>query len=761
MAGTVTSQLTNVTLAEAGDSANWDDMGSGPGSGQSDDVPIQGSENRSRKVDNATDKGFSFDNTTGLDLTGDGTHVGFWVLCFQPSAITNIEIGLSTAATPFSSNYDFWEVFGSASKDYPSIGGWQRVWLDVMGVVTGTSGTIDYSTIRQFGARMTIANVTANVDNFHLDRIDFGTAGLLVDAGTAPSPATFADFVTADETNAYGVISSKNGVLFVSSRLIIADATATIFNDEGVVVSFADQALTRDGYMGISVDLQSASTDIDFTSCTFLSGGATRKGDFRVSGNSGACDLADCNLGKLRRVLMTDSCTLSTTSISECGQIDPVNEDYGGNMDMPGSDEYIETQETPDLSNASGDLEIIMHITPDDWTPSSPKDYAAQDGDAASAYGFIYSLRQTGEMRLTIGDGSSTTSFGGNTLALARQVTSTQGNGLWIRAVYDHSAGRVDHYESADSIDTAVDDISWTAAGSPTGTARSIVSQSRKVTVGASNDESPAYFCDGKISYFEFWTDGFSTVANHGDLTLRMDLRTGPDFTGSPATRADDFDAAGITWEEKGTAPVYTQGDNNTASADISGCSIISSVSSSALKWNVNSDPDGELDDIVFTMGASGHAIELGPNCPTTITLTGHTYSGYAGTDGSTGDEVIYNNSGKSITINVTGDIPTVRNGNGSSTTVNNNVTHTLTDMQENTEVTYVRDSDSAELFHLENVTVSGTTSYVYNYVSDVAVTILVFHQDYEPIKIPTTLTDSDQSIPISQVFDRSYDNPV
>lgn len=74
-----------------------------------------------------------------------------------------------------------------------------------------------------------------------------------------------------------------------------------------------------------------------------------------------------------------------------------------------------------------------------------------------------------------------------------------------------------------------------------------------------------------------------------------------------------------------------------------------------------------------FTSDGTGHAIYI--TSTGTYDYTDLTYSGYASTDGSTGNEVIYNNSGGAVTINVSGgNTPTVRNGTGASTTVNSSV---------------------------------------------------------------------------------------
>jgi len=69
------------------------------------------------------------------------------------------------------------------------------------------------------------------------------------------------------------------------------------------------------------------------------------------------------------------------------------------------------------------------------------------------------------------------------------------------------------------------------------------------------------------------------------------------------------------------------------AGADFDGCSVDEyegTANTSALIWNVNTDPDGLLDNMSFTKGtAATHAIEFGTTSPTTMTLRGVDVSGY------------------------------------------------------------------------------------------------------------------------------------
>lgn len=431
MAGTITSQLTNITLAESGDSANWDDISGGPGSSQDDGSPVQGTEVRARRIDNVTARGFGYDSTTAVDLSGTNTHLTFWALVLQPALISSyIEFSLSDSGTNCQSGN--WDGHQFAQAGYPFQGGWVRVFIDVSRTRDAGSGTLNLSTgPRNFGARFPMGDVGGTTPNCQLDRIDYTTGGLLIDGGTVPSPAVFADFSTADQgntSNRYGVVVQQGGIDFVNARITIADATATIFNDTPNVV-FADQPLASSDFQGLTVDLQNASTTVDFSGGSVASAPTgTNEGDFVVTSTSGSFDSAGTSYTKLRLLTLTSACALLNSVFTTCGQIEAVG-------------------------------------------------------------------------------------------------------------------------------------------------------------------------------------------------------------------------------------------------ANLSGSNVIESSAATAVLWNVATDTDGLLDAMSFTSDGTGHAIELGSSTPTTIDLNNQTYTGYAGTDGSTGNEVLYNNSGKTITVNVAGATGTLSVRNGASAT--------------------------------------------------------------------------------------------
>lgn len=201
-------------------------------------------------------------------------------------------------------------------------------------------------------------------------------------------------------------------------------------------------------------------------------------------------------------------------------------------------------------------------------------------------------------------------------------------------------------------------------------------------------------------------------------------------------------------------------------------------IKSSSLYWNTNSDPSGRLDGCTFTMGTtSSHAIEFGPNTPTEITLAGIQFNNYydavVGTNltASSGptSASIYNNSGKSITINITsgGNTPSVRNGTSSTTTIVNAISISVTGLKDNTEIRVYETGTENEIAGIEQVEDGDpggevdNRTFTFSSESGNIVDIVIISLDYINIRIDEyTIPSQNSSIPVSQVFDRNYENP-
>lgn len=176
------------------------------------------------------------------------------------------------------------------------------------------------------------------------------------------------------------------------------------------------------------------------------------------------------------------------------------------------------------------------------------------------------------------------------------------------------------------------------------------------------------------------------------------------------------------------------------------GCSISESQAASAVTTN---DPS-KIEDCAF-VHSDGHAIEI--TAPGTYTFSGNTFSGY-GADGTT-DAAIYNNSGGAVVLNITGggDTPTVRNGTGASTTINNNVSITLENVVVGSSIRVELVSDGS----LVEQRVADATTEVFSVAGSVAYRIKVRKASSEPYYRPwsTTITPTaDTPIAVAQELD-------
>jgi hypothetical protein len=189
-----------------------------------------------------------------------------------------------------------------------------------------------------------------------------------------------------------------------------------------------------------------------------------------------------------------------------------------------------------------------------------------------------------------------------------------------------------------------------------------------------------------------------------------------------------------------------------------------------AILWNRDANTSGRLDNSSFTSGGAGHAIELGSNTPTTIALTGLEFAGYGGTPGSnptpssgSTNAAIFNNAGKTITINVSGGTtPAVRNGAGATTVVNSTVAITITPLVTGSEVRAYLTGTSTESDGVES---SSGSSHVLSLPAGVAVDLVVLGPitgatQYVPVRIENVSFSVAQNLNPGQRVDRNFNNP-
>lgn len=180
---------------------------------------------------------------------------------------------------------------------------------------------------------------------------------------------------------------------------------------------------------------------------------------------------------------------------------------------------------------------------------------------------------------------------------------------------------------------------------------------------------------------------------------------------------------------------------------------ITNSIATSAV---VTTNP-ANIQNCQFISSGTGHGLEI--TTPGTYTFIGNTFTNYGST--GTTNAAVYNNSGGSVTLNITGGtLVTYRNGTGASTSVNATYVLTLTNIIAGTQVTIV---DSSTRTELQNSIVDGTGIITYSHNGTGTIDILLINLSYDPTLsnvYDLVLTSENTSIKFQMIDDVNYANP-
>ena len=180
-----------------------------------------------------------------------------------------------------------------------------------------------------------------------------------------------------------------------------------------------------------------------------------------------------------------------------------------------------------------------------------------------------------------------------------------------------------------------------------------------------------------------------------------------------------------------------------------------------AVSWTPATDPNGELDNMVFEKGtASTHAIEFGISSPTTMTLTGIDFgTGYNASDGQTDSALLIRRTSGTVDIALVGCTGTIKYKSlGATVTLTASKSATFTPVENGSAFTITQNSDNSVLLDVASVT-GGEVVYSYDGALDgTATTVHLIIAGKEPIDFPWTVAEG--TVPISQVTDRVYSNP-
>jgi hypothetical protein len=249
-------------------------------------------------------------------------------------------------------------------------------------------------------------------------------------------------------------------------------------------------------------------------------------------------------------------------------------------------------------------------------------------------------------------------------------------------------------------------------------------------------------------------TDATRFVIDFDDSTLASLV-----FTGNLIVRASTSafkTGQSITDNIFDNCGQITHGGSDMRGSSVSGYE--GTANTSALLYNVNADPAGEMDNMSFTKGtAATHAIEFGTTSPTTLTLNGLSFAGYNASNNQNDSALHIKRTSGTVTINLNSVSGTVSyRTDGATVSLVNSTTLTLTGLKNPTEVRVFNAGTTTAIAGQEDVT-TGTFSTGIDAATYPSVDIAIISLGYQNIRLLSIATTSSISIPIQQTIDRQY----
>jgi hypothetical protein len=202
---------------------------------------------------------------------------------------------------------------------------------------------------------------------------------------------------------------------------------------------------------------------------------------------------------------------------------------------------------------------------------------------------------------------------------------------------------------------------------------------------------------------------------------------------------------------------------------------IVGSISSIAVLLDSEEGATGSANwsDLSFTSGGTGHAVGIATTG--TYTFNNFTYDGYASSDGTTGNEAIFNYSEGEVTLNITGGQtpPSIYNFNTSTTNVVSTATVNINGLPNTVGLansTEIRVFDRSQIdgnlgfttTEFAGVGTENHTTSTYSFTVGLGATfdVRIVNLDYVPFFLSNQSADTNPTnIPVSLIIDRVYED--
>ena len=325
MAGVVWFDGTRVNDAET--ATGWSADGITPA--QENDFKYQGTFSVSGALKANTEAGFLYTSAAQNFSANNGTWLAKFVLTNKDAMNGNglmLKIGSTTAA------YYLYTVFSGATSpnilyNYPAVGGFQIIPINPNKTeyLRTTTGAPNLASVTIFGIRAQTLTA-AKSPNVGMDAIDWFPNGKgLSLSGTSSS---FDNFVTFDEgtiTNRYGVVITKEGILYVTGTLTIGNNNLTTFTDSNKTIIFPYGRFDT-GFCGVNFNLAHTGSTASLDAVSMVgrgfSGATDTRPDFTVGVlTGGTVSIESCSFTNFNRFFLNNKVTVNASTFNTSNYI--------------------------------------------------------------------------------------------------------------------------------------------------------------------------------------------------------------------------------------------------------------------------------------------------------------------------------------------------------------------------------------------------------------------------------------------------------
>lgn len=747
MAVTVTDNLN--TLNDLDTSASFSTIGGGPGASILSAMVYEGSAAAARRIGTAnTDFGFWVTEGTTININTAGSEA-FWFKGFVKQRGALNANGMRLRLGDSQSDYYEWTMGDDGTipqpqYEYPIPGGFivapvfvgLRAWHDI-----ARTGTPDVTIIDEYAITANVS-ITANGEDMALDALSWGIDGLFMTGGTPDG--TFQDFVDDDEGDTtggrFGMWQVRSGIMFVFAKHVIgrvgAAVTATQFTDSFKTLVFPG-GKTDTGFNGFEFDLGNASTTVSWSNINLSGQGRSTYKiyfDTELDVTGGATDTIN--------VPAHDFTTGDQVQYSAEGGTEDIGPDATNGegalvtgTTIPSGDRWYVIVSDSDTIQLASTFANALAGTATDLTPSS-----AGNGEQ-------HSLTRTPDTRPDI------------------DVVGTSGSADLTSCVFNRvnaftltSAVTLDSCVLAGcgSLSLASGTVQDCTIESPEGPAEGEAFLTAATVAELADVSDNIFNSSGRGHAIEITTTGGSPSVSGNVFTgykaepstpgTGWQFDTETDVTGG-ATDTITYTSHGFTTGD----PVYYSQEGITTPENIG-------LVEDTLYW-VRADDSDTIGVFLSREGAETNTnrISLTPSSGG----QGETHALYSA------NAAIHNSTGGSITLNIDidGDTPSIRNSNGSSTSVDKSVTLTVTVKEpdgtavEGARVRIERSSDGS-LISDGSTNASGIHTDSFAFVSDVPVTIKTRLKGFKNFRTTGTITNTGLNVGVRFQPDNIVDLP-